>query len=284
VTWSFAPRSACALFGGGADALVLANPIAADLDCMRPSALIHLLAAGQRNANRGAVASRLFEVGPIYLGDGPGDQRLVAAAAARGTLRAWGGAAQADLFAVKADLLALLETLGVNTAGLMQRNGARGWWHPGRSGTLSLGPKTIVAEFGELHPRVLKALDVDGPVVGFELVLDALPQAKAKATKTRPKLDAPDLMPLSRDFAFLAPDALAAGDLTKAVAGADKALIAGVSVFDVYRGQGVPEGHASLALEVRLQPREKTLTDAEIEAVSAKVVAAAGKLGATLRG
>jgi phenylalanyl-tRNA synthetase beta chain len=283
VTWSFAAQKQCALFGGGSDALVLANPIAAELDCMRPSALIHLLAAGQRNANRGFPASRLFEVGPIYLGDQPGDQRLVAAGAARGLERSWQGAAAADIFSVKGDLIALLETLGVNVAGLMQRNGARDWWHPGRSGTLSLGPKTVVAEFGELHPRVLKALDIEGPVVGFELVLDALPPVKAKATKTKPKLDASDLMPLSRDFAFVAPDTLAAGDLTRAIAGVDKALISGVSLFDVYRGKGVPEGSASLAVEVRLQPRERTLTDADIEAVSAKVVAAAAKLGATLR-
>jgi phenylalanyl-tRNA synthetase beta chain len=141
-----------------------------------------------------------------------------------------------------------------------------------------------VAEFGQLHPRVLKALDADGPLYGFEIVLDALPEPRGQKTKSRGSADLPVLMPLTRDFAFVVDDAVAAGDLMRAVAGADKALIAGVSVFDVYRGPGVPEGKASIALEVALQPREATLSDAEIEALTARVTAAAGKLGATLRG
>jgi phenylalanyl-tRNA synthetase beta chain len=160
----------------------------------------------------------------------------------------------------------------------------RDWWHPGRSARLQLGPKTIVAEFGQLHPRVLKALDADGPLYGFEIVLDALPEPRGQKSKSRGSADLPVLMPLTRDFAFVVDDGVAAGDLVRAVAGADKALIAEVRVFDVYRGAGVPDGKASIALEVVLQPREATLSDADIEALTGKVTAAAARLGATLRG
>jgi phenylalanyl-tRNA synthetase beta chain len=161
--------------------------------------------------------------------------------------------------------------------------GARAWWHPGRSGTFKLGPKTILAEFGELHPRVLKELGVDGPVYGFELFLDALPPAKVKVGKTKAKLEASAFMPLTRDFAFVAKADLPASDLIRAVAQVDKSLISEVSLFDRYQGQGVADGEVSLGLEVTLQPRERTLTDAEIEAVSTKIIAAAAKLGARLR-
>jgi len=286
VTWSFAARAQCELFGTaqGGGGLVLANPISADLDCMRPSALIHLLLAGQRNADRGFGETALFEVGPIYAGDRPSDQATAVAAAARGKTRSWDGAVAPDVFSVKADLMAVLETLGAPVSSFQITQGARAWWHPGRSGSLRLGPKTLIAEFGELHPRVLKALGVEGPVFGFELNLNALPLPKVKASKTRAKLELSDLMPLTRDFAFLIDASKPAADLVRAIAGADKALITGVRVFDVYRGQGVPDGQVSLALEVAIQPRDHTLTDAEIEAVSAKVIAAAAKLGAVLRG
>ena len=159
------------------------------------------------------------------------------------------------------------------------------WWHPGRSARLQLGPKVVVAEFGEIHPRILKAMDVDGPVLGFEITLDAIPEPKKKATKGRPALNASALMPLTRDFAFVVGQATPAGEVARAAAGADKALIADVRVFDVYQGKGVDEGMKSVAIEVAIQPRDKTLTDAEIEALSGRIVAAVDKaVGGKLRG
>ena len=285
VTWSFTARKTASLFGGGQETLVLANPIAAELDCMRPSILPNLIEAAGRNARRGFADVALFEIGPVFAGDQPGDQRTaIAAIIAPHAPRRWDGASAGEnVFAVKAELMALLDELGAPTGALQIAQGsAGGWWHPGQSARLQLGPKAVMAEFGALHPAVLQALDVDGPVYGFELWLEAIPEPKRKG-KSRPVLKASPLMPLSRDFAFLAPHALAAGDLTRAVQGADKALISGVRVFDLYQGQGVPEGQKSLAVEVHIQPVDKTLTDAEIEALSAKVVAAAQKLGATLR-
>jgi phenylalanyl-tRNA synthetase beta chain len=252
---------------------------------MRPSVLPGLIEAAGRNARRGFPDAALFEVGPVFGGDRPQDQRLVIAAIlAPHAPRGWDKRPRDDLFTLKADLLALLEELGAPVASLQTAQGsASSWWHPGRSARLQLGPKAVLAEFGELHPAVLKALDVDGPVYGFEIWVEAIPEPKKKG-KTRPALDLPSLMPLSRDFAFLVEAGKASGDLVKAVAGADKALIASARVFDVYQGAGVPEGHTSIALEVVLQPREKTLTEAEIEAVSAKIIAAAEKAGGRLRG
>ncbi len=290
VTWSFTRQSTAALFGGGPDAasgrLVLENPIAADLDCMRPSALPNLIEAAARNAARGHPDAALFEIGPIYLDDSPTGQRtVIAGLVAAKSPRHWGGAGEDGLFALKGDLMALLEELGAPVGSLQLVQGQnRDWWHPGRSARLQLGPKTVMAEFGALHPGVLKALDADGPMLAFEIVLDAVPEPRGKATKARGAAHLSALMPLTRDFAFVVEDGKPVGDLVRAAAGADKALIAEARVFDVYRGPGVPEGMKSVALEVVVQPREATLTEAEIEALSAKVVAAAGKLGATLRG
>lgn len=278
ITWSFCKREVAALFGGGQDALVITNPIASDLDCMRPSILPNLIDAAGRNARRGFPDVALFEIGPFYKGDQPADQMTaISAVVAPHAPRRWDGAAVDALYELKGDLLSLLDDLGAPTGSLqVSQSGLSGWWHPGRAGALRLGKNTVV-EFGEIHPRILKALDVEGPVLGFELVLDALPEPKKKATKTKPALELSALMPLSRDFAFLVAEEVAAGDLTKAVAGADKALIKEARVFDVYRGQGVPEGSKSVAVEILVQPRDKTLTEAEIEALSAKVVAAADK-------
>lgn len=286
VTWSFTRQSTAALFGGGDARLVLENPIASELDCMRPSVLPNLIQAAARNAARGHADAALFEIGPIYLDDTPGGQRaVIAGLIAPNAARHWTGAEGDPLFGLKGDLMALLAEIGAPVASLQLAQGQnRDWWHPGRSARLQLGPKGVVAEFGALHPRVLKALDADGPMLAFEVVLGAVPEPRGKGTKARAAADLPNLMPLTRDFAFLVQDGKAAGDLVRAVAGADKALIQDVRVFDVYRGQGVPEGHASIALEVVIQPREATLTDAEIEALSARVVAAAEKQGAKLRG
>jgi phenylalanyl-tRNA synthetase beta chain len=287
VTWSFTRRDIAALFGGGDARLVVENPIAADLDCMRPSALPNLVQAAARNAARGHADLALFEIGPIYLGDQPGDQRTVIAGlvSTRG-VRHWGGPGEDALFALKADLIGVLEEIGAPVGSLQLGQGAnRDWWHPGRSARLQLGPKTVIAEFGAVHPRVLKALDADGPLLAFEIVLEAVPEPRAKgsSTKTRGPADLPNLMPLTRDFAFVVAEATASGDLVRAVSGADKALITEVRVFDVYRGPGVADGWKSVALEVVLQPREATLTEAQIEALSGRIIAAAAKVGATLR-
>jgi phenylalanyl-tRNA synthetase beta chain len=267
---------------------VVDNPIAADLDCMRPSVLPNLIQAAARNAARGHGDVALFEIGPIYLGDQPNDQRtVIAGLVSPRAARHWAGPGEDALFAVKADLIAVLEAIGAPTASLQLVQGSnRDWWHPGRSARLQLGPKTVIAEFGAVHPGVLKTLDADGPMLAFEIILDAVPEPKVKAgaTKARGNADLPNLMPLTRDFAFVVEEARAAGDLVRAVQGADKLLIADVRVFDVYRGAGVDEGYKSVALEVVVQPREATLTEVEIEALSAKIVAAADKLGGKLRG
>jgi phenylalanyl-tRNA synthetase beta chain len=285
ITWSFTSQAKAALFGGGQPQLVITNPIASDLDCMRPSALPNLIEAAGRNARRGFADVALFEIGPLYRGDQPEDQvTTIAAILAPHPPRHWAGAGSDALFELKADLVALLDELGAPPLQTAQGSNAD-WWHPGRSARLQLGPKTVVAEFGELHPRILKALDVEGPVYGFEINLDVLPEPKRKATKTKPALELSALMPLSRDFAFLVEDKVAAGDLSRPILGVDKALIREARVFDVYKGQGVPDGFKSLAVEVVLQPKDKTLTDAEIEALSAKIVAAVEKtVGGKLRG
>ena len=286
VTWSFMRQDWATLFGGGNDALVLANPIASELNCMRPSALPNLLEAAGRNAARGLTGVRLFEIGPIYQGLEPGGQKpTVAAIRAPNKARSWHTAGESALFALKGDLLALLDAMGAPVASLQLVQGSNtAHWHPGRSARLQLGPKQVLAEFGELHPAVLKAMDLDGSYVGFEIRIDNLPAPKAKSGKSKGALSLSNLMPLTRDFAFLVADTVPAGDLVRAVKGADKALINDAQVFDVYTGAGVGEGRKSVAVEVTLQPTDKTLTDPEIEAVAAKIVAAAGKLGATLRG
>jgi phenylalanyl-tRNA synthetase beta chain len=286
VTWSFTARATAALFGGGGEAVTLTNPIAADLDCMRPSILPNLIEAAARNGRRGFADAALFEVGPVFLGDAPQDQKLVISAlVAPRAARDWGKHPGDDLFTLKGDLLALLEELGAPVGSLQTAQGAASpWFHPGRSARLQLGPKAVLAEFGELHPAVLKALDASGPMLGFEVFVEAIPEPKKKSVKTRALLELSPLMPLSRDFAFLVDAGKPAGDLVKAVAGADKALISGARVFDVYQGAGVPEGQKSLAVEVTVQPREKTLADADIEALSGRIVAAAEKVGAKLRG
>ncbi len=285
LTWSFTNQKIATLFGGGAAELVLANPIASDLDCMRPSLLPNLIEAAGRNARKGFPDAALFEIGPTFHGDRPADQRtVVAAIIAPHAPRGWAKAAQDDLFTVKADLMALLEELGAPVDKLQTAQGsASSWWHPGRSARLQLGPKAVMAEFGELHPAVLKALDVAGPVYGFEITLEAIPEPKKKAHKSRAAFSPSPLMPLTRDFAFLVEKTRPAGDLVKAALGADKALITAVRVFDVYDGAGVPDGFKSVALEVEVQPREATLTDADIEALSGRIVAAAEKAGGKLR-
>jgi phenylalanyl-tRNA synthetase beta chain len=284
VTWSFMRTEWAKLFGGGDEKLQLMNPLASDLDCMRPSILPNLVEAAARNGRHGFEDVALFEVGPTFKGDEPGDQLTVAAAlVAPHPPRRWDGAAPDPLFALKADLMALIEEMGAPSLQAVQGQ-ASPWFHPGRSARLQLGPKTVVAELGELHPRVLKALDAEGPMLAFELDLGVIPEPKKKPTKTKAALALSPLMPLTRDFAFLVAADTPAGELARPILGADKTLIADVRVFDVYQGKGVPEGEKSVAVEVTVQPTDKTLTDSEIEALSARIVAAAGKaVGARLR-
>ncbi|MEJ0060288.1 MAG: phenylalanine--tRNA ligase subunit beta [Terricaulis sp.] len=284
VTWSFCAQKHAALFGGGDAKLLLANPISADLDCMRPSALPNLLIAAQKNADRGHDDARLFEAGPVFRGDGENDQARTLAAVWRARpQRHWKAAPQPDLYDMKRDVLAVLEGMGAPTAPLQTSDDVPAWWRPGRAGALVLGNKPV-AYFGEIHPRVLTALDVEAPALAFEILVDAIPAPRAKSGRAKPSLEKLDLMPLSRDFAFIVDDAVKAADLVRAAFGADKPLIADVALFDVYRGERMAAGKKSLAIEVTLQPREKTLTDAEIEAVSAKIIAAVSKVtGGALR-
>ncbi len=292
VTWSFLSHEQAELFGGGSDALVLANPIAADLSDMRPSLLPGLIAAAKRNADRSFGDIALFEVGQIFKGIEPSDQKTVASGIRRKTARLIGpgrhwaeGSEDADIYDAKADALALLGSLGVPLGGLQIVADGPSWFHPGRRGSLQFGPKNMIGHFGEIDPRVLEKLDVEGPIVGFELLLDDIPAPKSKPTKTKPRLDLSDFMPLTRDFAFLVDLSVKAADIVKAAQAADKVLITEVNVFDVYEGKGIPEGKKSLAIEVTLQPRDKTLTDAEIDAVAGKIVAEiTKKTGAQLRG
>jgi len=284
ITWSFCRTDQADLFGGVGEGLTLANPISSELDVMRPSALIHLITSVQKSADRGLDDARYFEAGSIYLNDAPNGQETVVAGARRVvSVRDWRGGAEPNVFDIKADAMAVLAAAGAPVEKLQITTDARNWWHPGRSGVLRLGPK-VLAEFGEIHPKTLKALDVDGRVLAFEVFLNAIPATKKKPLKARAALDLSDLMPVKRDFAFLADADKPASDLIKAVKGADKQLITDVALFDVYAGQGVPEGQVSLALEVTLQPTQATLTDKDIEAVTAKIVAAGAKAGASLRG
>ncbi|MBO6767097.1 MAG: phenylalanine--tRNA ligase subunit beta [Erythrobacter sp.] len=289
VTWSFLPTADAEHFADGAQLWVLDNPISEDMKAMRPSLIPGLLAAAKRNADRGADGSRLFEIGRRYFRGkgGASDEKptLGVVLAGERTPRGWAnGKAQGfDAYDAKAEAMALLEAAGAPVGNLMVMGEAGDQFHPGQSATLRLGPKNVLARFGALHPKTLKAFDIDGPVMAVEIFLDSIP-AKKGAGFARAHYAPPALQSLSRDFAFLVPADLAAGDLVKAVRGADKKAIVEVRVFDVFEGQGVPEGKKSVAVEVTLQPGEKSFTDAEIKAISDKVVASAAKQGAELRG
>jgi phenylalanyl-tRNA synthetase beta chain len=286
ITWSFMPAALAERFGGGQAALILSNPISADLDAMRPSILPNLIAAAGRNADRGMRDVALFEIGAQFEGDRPADQRQVAAGlrAGRTALRHWADAPRpVDLFDAKADMQAALAAAGISAESLQTSREAPGWYHPGRSGALKQGPK-VLGWFGEIHPAILAAMDVKGPMVGFELFLDQVPLPKARATKAKPMLRLSPFQPVERDFAFVVDRTVEAEKLIRAAKGADRTLVAEVTVFDAYEGDKLPEGKKSLAVAVTLQPTERTLTDADIEAVSAKIVAAVGKAtGGTLR-
>ena len=290
MTWSFVSRATAELFGGGSPALRLVNPMAADLSDMRPSLIPGLVAAAERNARRGLSDIALFEVGQIFLGSGENDQRIAAAAVRRGRAKAdsegrqWSGGGLVDVFDAKRDAMTLLSALEVNTHAVQVVPGGPPFLHPGRAAILRFGPKTVLGWFGQLHPSVCEALDAEGPIVAFEITLDAIPAPKAKPTKTKPKLVRSDFMPVERDLAFVVGETVGAADIVKAAESADRGLVARVGVFDVYRGQGLPEGAKSIAIRVTLQPRERTLTEAEIDAAVSRIVAEVSrKTSAALR-
>lgn len=287
VTWSFMPKAHAELFGGGSDALTISNPVASELNQMRPSVLPNLAVAAQKGFDRGEREMRLFEAGPVYIGDGPKDQRNVVAALVRPvTERHWSGPVPTyDAIAAKADLFALLQELEQPPERFQVEAPRQPHWHPGQAACLKLGPKVTVAHFGALHPRVLKELDVDGPVYGFELNLNALPMMKARATKTRPVLQRSDLTPIRRDFAFVVDEGVPAADIVRHATSAEKKLISNVLVFDVYQGTGIEPGKKSVAIEVTIQPEGETLKDKDIEAIGEKIVASVAKgTGGVLRG
>jgi phenylalanyl-tRNA synthetase beta chain len=284
VTWSFIGKPQAELFGGGKPELALANPIAADLSDMRPSLIPGLVAAAQRNADRGFPDVALFEVGQIFKGDQPEDQ-LTAATGVRRTLakatgigRHWSSTtATVDAYDVKADALAVLAAAGAPANAMQVVPGGPAWFHPGRSGTIQIGPQNVLGHFGELNPRALEALDAEGPLAAFEVILDRIPEGKAKATRAKPVLELSQFQPVTRDFAFVVDRNVKAADVVRTAQAVDRKLIAGVTVFDVYEGQGIEPGKKSIAIAVTIQPREKTMTDQEIDALAGKIVAEVGK-------
>lgn len=290
VTWSFLPESDAEHFADGDGALwVLDNPISEDMKAMRPSLVPGLLAAAKRNLDRGAAGVRLFELGRRYLrgASGQSDERLTLGVVLAGEKipRGWnsGKAETFTAFDAKGEVEALLREAGAPVDRLQVMGEAGNQFHPGQSATLRLGPKTVLARFGALHPATLSAFDIEGAVVAAEIYLDAIPEKRAGGF-ARTAYSPPALQAVKRDFAFLVDAGLAAGDLLRSIGGADKANIVGARIFDDFRGQGVPEGKKSIAVEVTLQPTEKSYGEAELKAISEKIVAAATKLGAELRG
>jgi phenylalanyl-tRNA synthetase beta chain len=291
VAWSFISKAQAELFGGGKAELALANPIASDLSDMRPSLIPGLATAAQKNADRGFADVALFEVGQVFRGDRPQDQLTAASgvrralAKATGIGRSWSPpAGEVDAFDAKADALAVLAAAGAPAQALQVVPGGPPWFHPGRSGTIQIGPQNVLGHFGELHPRALEALDAEGPLVAFEVILENIPQPKGRATRARPVLELSPFQPVERDFAFVVDRTVKAADILRATQSVDRKLITNVTVFDVYEGEGIEPGKKSIAITVTLQPRDKTMTDAEIDAVAAKIVAEVGKrTGGVLR-
>ncbi|WP_064711807.1 phenylalanine--tRNA ligase subunit beta [Rhizobium bangladeshense] len=295
VTWSFIPEGQAKLFGGGSPGLKLANPIAAEMSDMRPSLLPGLLTAAQRNADKGYADVAIFEVSGTYENDRPEGQRRVAGGIRRGTAslagagRMWsnvakGGGKPVDVFDAKADALAVIEACGLPMGNIQIEQGGPEWYHPGRSGTIKMGPKIVLGYFGEFHPLTLETLDVSGALCGFEVYLDAMAEPKKKATRTKPALDLSPFQAVKRDFAFVVDRTVEAGAIVKAATGADRKLITGVNVFDIFEGASVGEGKKSVAIEVQIQPVDRTLTDEDFEALTQKVVASVTKFtGGVLR-
>ena len=279
VTWSFVSKQEANLFGGGKAELALANPIAAELSDMRPSLIPGLVMAAQRNADRGFPDTALFEVGQIFKGNRP-EEQLTAASGLRRTLAKTSGSGRhwsnktgpVDVFDAKADAFAVLAAAGAPMQALQIVPGAPPWYHPGRSGTIQIGPQNILGHFGELHPRAIAELKAEGPLVAFELLLENIPEPKARPTRAKSLLELSPFQPVERDFAFVVDAAVNAADIVRAAQNVDKKLISNVLVFDVYEGKGIEPGKISIAIAVTIQPREKTMTDIEIDALSERIV------------
>lgn len=292
VTWSFVPHNEAEHFGGGSDALELANPMSSELSAMRPNLLSGLIGAVKRNRNRGIDDMALFELGQAYRGDGEKDQYISAAGARAGTAklsgagRHWhGNGSDVDVFDVKADVMAALQALGFDATRAQLTRDAPAWYHPGRSGTLRLGPKTVIAYFGEVHPATLKVLDAEAPLAAFEIFLDALPADKKRKSRAKPAYTVSGLLPVSRDFAFVVDQAVAAADILRAATKAHPLVETG-KVFDIYEDQKLASiGKKSVAVEVVIQPATETLTDAAIEDIAGKIVSEVKKAtGGEIRG
>jgi phenylalanyl-tRNA synthetase beta chain len=287
VTVSFMADDQAKLFGGGAEVLKLVNPISSDLNTMRPSILPNLIMAAGRNADRGIADCSLYEVGPQFTSDDVDGQEIVATGirSGRSGSRNWAESPRnVDVFDAKADALAALGAAGVPTNNVQTFSEAPHWYHPGRSGTLNLGQKTILAAFGEIHPGVLAKMDVKGPVAGFEVFLDNLPKQKRPKDTTRPLVHLSPFHSVNRDLAFVVDEEVSAGALMRAAMSADKALISDVTAFDLFQGGNLGDGRKSIALNVTMQPTEKTLTDFEINAVCSKIITVVEKTtGGVLR-
>ncbi|SEF53121.1 phenylalanyl-tRNA synthetase beta subunit [Thalassococcus halodurans] len=286
VTYSFIDKASASLFGGGDDATMLANPISSEMSHMRPSLLPGLLQAAARNQSRGFADLALFEMGHVFAGGEPGEQTLMLAGLLVGKTASkdvHGASRAVDVYDAKADAEALMSAMGAPAKMQILRTG-EAWWHPGRHGVMCLGPKKVLGIFGEVHPKVLQEMDVKGPAVAFTIWPAEIPMPK-KTVTTRPALKLSDLQPVERDFAFVVDADVQALDLVNAAAGADKALIEDVRVFDEFIGGSLGEGKKSLAITVRMQPKDTTLTEKEIEAVAGKIVEKVTKAtGGTLRG
>jgi phenylalanyl-tRNA synthetase beta chain len=292
VTWSFVSKREAELFGGGAPELALANPIAAELSDMRPSLIPGLIMAAQRNADRGFPDTAVFEVGQTFKGDKPADQLTAASGLRRGLAKPSGSgrhwsdkSGPVNVFDVKADAFAVLAASGAPMQALQVVPGGPAWFHPGRSGTIQIGPQNVLGHFGELHPRAIAGLKAEGPLVAFEVILEKIPEPKARPTRAKPLLDVSPFQPVERDFAFVVDNSVKAADIVRAAQNVDKKLVTNVVVFDVYEGKGIDPGKKSIAIAVTIQPREKTMTDAEIETLAGKIVAEVTKrTGGVLRG
>jgi phenylalanyl-tRNA synthetase beta chain len=283
-TWSFTAENYAVQFGWSDAALKLVNPISAELDTMRPSLLPNLIDAAKRNVARSQRSVALFELGLQFSGIGTDKQHLMASGIRCGIhteKTPLQSERAADTFDAKADVIAAIEATGFDAPALQIVTPAAAWYHPGRSGSLKLG-KQIIAHFGELHPALLQEMDAPERITAFEVFVDCIPLPKKKTT-TRPALEVSDYQPVDRDFAFVVDEKLAAGELLRSVKASEKTLIRNLQLFDVYQGKGVENGKKSLALTVTLQAADHTLSDAEIETVSKKIIESAGKLGAVLR-
>jgi len=285
ISWSFLPLEQAIAFGGGAPELQLANPIAQELNTMRPSIIPNLLTGAGRNAQRGYHGVRLFEIGPIYHSDEiNGQSWQLAGIIAPTKHRHWQAGLDDGLFGLKNDVYSVLEAMGINpTQATISQDQVLDWYHPGRGARLGLGPKLSLAHFGQIHPKIIKDMGLSGDYLGFEINLSTLPAQKVKSSTSRGALVRSNLMPFTRDLAFVFPKNQAVEGLTRLVMGIDRDRIDQVRVFDYYQGPGLSEGMVSAGLEIRISPKDKTLSDAEIDTLMQSIIKAASLKGFNLR-